>query len=412
MVILILNLSIETETFADGLAWEIVTGGLTIVDAIERLLCEHLEASVAKSLGSRLAKAPQAVIHPRYKMNRFENLFSLSQEGYSTWYPEVRFATKKSESFAITQVETTGLEHGYPKYGGDVEQRIQYRKKELKTQVNHSIRLTKLSIPTEVFFQTVGVVDQSGIIEQPYIANLTVGCKSFVDDRIEGFRAVSFDHVVTGKRRFCRCHFDVHAAMLSEAKVEAPSFSPGSWPHRVVGLLGGATYEDGLCHFCVAEQRGEDALSDWYGDQIQQHYGPYVDLLVRGTNMDIRTAKAEAKRRLSISRWVREDKLYRLVTRLFPTKTIRREASPRCLGRQRLDIYLPELALAIEHQGEQHYRPIEAFGGEQAFVRSQERDERKRILCRENGITVIYVRFDEPLTFPSLRSRLRRWLTK
>ena len=180
----------------------------------------------------------------------------------------------------------------------------------------------------------------------------------------------------------------------------------------MVDLLESATYEEALCHFCVAEQRGEEALSDWYGEQIQQHYGPYVDLLVRSTDMDIRTAKAEARRRLSISRWVREDELYRLVTKLFPSKTIRREASPRWLGRQRLDIYLPELALAIEHQGEQHYRPIKAFGGEQAFAMTKERDERKRILCYENGVTLVYVRFDDRLTFPSLRSRFRRWLNK
>ena len=409
---MILSLGIETKTFADDLAWEIVTGGLTIVDAIERLLCEHLEDSVAKALGSRLAKAPQAIVHPHYFKDRFRNLFSLSQEGYSTWYPEVRFATKKGDNISISQVETTGLIHGYIKYGGGVEQQFQYRKKELKTQVNHSLRLTKLSIPTALFSQAIRVVGQSSTIEQPFIANLTVGFKSFVDDRIQGFRTVSFDHVVTGKRRFCLCHFDAHTAMLSDARVEAPSFSPGSWPHRVVDLLESVTYEETLCHFCVAEQRGEEAISDWYGDQIQQHYGPYVDLLVRSTDMDIRTAKAEARRRLSISRWVREDELYQLVTKLFPSKTIRREASPRWLGRQRLDIYLPELALAIEHQGEQHYRPIRAFGGEQAFAMIKERDERKRMLCHENGVTLVYVRFDDSLSFPSLRSRFRRWLTK
>ena len=277
-------------------------------------------------------KAPQAIVHSHYYMDRFSNLSSLSQEGYSTWYPEIRFATKKSEDISISHIETSGFRHGYNKYGGGIEQWFRYRTKELKTQVNHSLRLTKLSIPTELFSQAKRVVNRSGTIEQPLIANLTVGIKSFVDDRIQGFRTVSFDHVVTGKRKFCLCHTDAHAAMLSEARAEAPSFSLGSWPHRVVDLLENATYEEALCHFCVAEQCGEEALSGWYGDQIQQHYGPYVDLLVRSTDMDIPTAKAEARRRLSISRWVREDKLYRLVSKLFPSETIRREASPRWLG--------------------------------------------------------------------------------
>jgi len=57
-----------------------------------------------------------------------------------------------------------------------------------------------------------------------------------------------------------------------------------------------------------------------------------------------------------------------------------REASPEWLGRMRLDIYLPELHLALEHQGEQHYRPIGVFGGEEAYIRVVERDTLKRQL--------------------------------
>ena len=107
-------------------------------------------------------------------------------------------------------------------------------------------------------------------------------------------------------------------------------------------------YTAGLCHFCVSKQHGEDAHLEWYGSQIREHYGPYVDLFVRSTDMDINTAKAEARRRLSISRWVREDELYQLVSKLFLNRIIRREASPPWLGQQRLDIFLPELGLAIE----------------------------------------------------------------
>jgi len=138
---------------------------------------------------------------------------------------------------------------------------------------------------------------------------------------------------------------------------------------------------------------------------------PYVDLLVRRDNMDVKTARAETKRRLSISRWTREDKLYAAIAQLFPNHTIRREASPRWLGRQRLDIYLPALRLALEHQGEQHYRPIDIFGGVKGYAKTQERDALKRQLCKANGVTVVDIRFDAPLTLPSLRSRLRRWIT-
>lgn len=407
-----LNLTIEKSIFAGQLSQEIAAGGLTVIDAIERILSEWLEDSVSQSIDDLIIKAPRVVVHPTYYVNRFQNLADLGQRGYSTWYPEVRFSTRKNDVLDISHLETSGFELESIRYGGGIERRHIHRRKKLKTQVNHTLRLNKITIPSDVFAQTISEVKKNKELIQPYIANLTVGHEHFVDDRIEGFRTVSFDHVITGERRFCNCHTDAHAAMLSDAKSRASAFVPNSWPHRVISLLEHAIYAEGLCHFCVSERHGQDAPIEWYGVQIHKHFEPYVDLLVRSMGMDRRTARAEARRRLSISRWVREEELYLLISRLFPARTIRREASPRWLGRQRLDIYLPELALAIEHQGEQHYFPIEAFGGEQAFEKTRERDERKRALCQEYGVTVVDIRFDDPLTIPSLRSRLRRWLMK
>ncbi len=405
-----LNFAIEKNIFAGQLSLEIAAGGLTVIDAIERLLSEWLEDSVLRSLGDRIIKAPRAVVHPMYYINRFQNLASLKQRGYSTWYPEVRFFTRKNDILDISHLETSGFELGSIRYGGGIERQYMHRSKELKTQVNHTLRLNKITIPSDVFARTISEVNKINELNQPYIANLTVGCEHFVDDRIEGFRTVSFDHVVTGERRFCNCHSGAHAAMLSDAKARASTFVPDSWPHRVISLLEHAVHAEGLCHFCVSERHGQDAPIERYGTQIQKHLEPYVDLLVRSKDMDRRTANAEARLRLSISRWVREEELYQLISRLFPTRTIRREASPGWLGLQRLDIYLPELALAIEHQGEQHYSPIEAFGGQNAFEKTRERDERKRTLCQGNGVTVVDIRFDDPLTIPSLRYRLQRWL--
>ena len=102
--------------------------------------------------------------------------------------------------------------------------------------------------------------------------------------------------------------------------------------------------------------------------------------------------------------------LYGLVRDLFKDQRVLREASPEWLGRMRLDIYLPELSLAIEHQGVQHYRPIAAFGGDEGHARTVARDELKRQLCRANGVEVVDVRFDAPLTIPALRNRLQRYI--
>lgn len=55
-----------------------------------------------------------------------------------------------------------------------------------------------------------------------------------------------------------------------------------------------------------------------------------------------------------------------------------------------LDFYLPDYNIAIECQGEQHFYPIDYWGGDKQFSKQRERDELKFNLCAENGITIYY----------------------
>lgn len=59
--------------------------------------------------------------------------------------------------------------------------------------------------------------------------------------------------------------------------------------------------------------------------------------------------------------------------------------------RMELDIYVPDAQLAFEYQGEQHSLPIMAWGGLQALLGVQKRDEEKRLKCIELGITLIEI---------------------
>lgn len=60
------------------------------------------------------------------------------------------------------------------------------------------------------------------------------------------------------------------------------------------------------------------------------------------------------------------------------------------LSLQSLDFYLPKHNVAIECQGIQHFQAIDFFGGDSGLTKTKERDERKRKLCNENGIKLIY----------------------
>ena len=59
-----------------------------------------------------------------------------------------------------------------------------------------------------------------------------------------------------------------------------------------------------------------------------------------------------------------------------------------------LDFYAGSKEIAIECQGEQHYFDKEFFNKREGLKERLERDSRKRQLCKENGIELIY--FLEP----------------
>ena len=90
--------------------------------------------------------------------------------------------------------------------------------------------------------------------------------------------------------------------------------------------------------------------------------------------------------------WVSETKLYQQIKNHIKNRKVIQHARLAFLGKQHLDIFIPSLKVAIEYQGLQHDQPVEFFGGVEAFRKTQERDERKRKLCEENGVTLFYVR--------------------
>lgn len=60
-----------------------------------------------------------------------------------------------------------------------------------------------------------------------------------------------------------------------------------------------------------------------------------------------------------------------------------------------VDFYLPDYNTFIEFNGEQHYKPVKWFGGEEKFKQQQERDYALRQYCKENNIKLIEIPYTE-----------------
>jgi len=89
--------------------------------------------------------------------------------------------------------------------------------------------------------------------------------------------------------------------------------------------------------------------------------------------------------------WISETFLYYRIKNEFKEYRVVQHASPNWLGKQHLDIYFPNNLLAIEYQGSQHFKPIDFFGGQEAFEKVKLRDQRKKRLCKKNNVNLLLV---------------------
>lgn len=87
----------------------------------------------------------------------------------------------------------------------------------------------------------------------------------------------------------------------------------------------------------------------------------------------------------------------KFITQFLENKKIdyQREFSLPGMGRKKFDFYLPELKVAIEYDGSQHFYPNDFFGGEQGFIETQQRDNEKNQYCLDNNITLYRIPYTE-----------------
>lgn len=99
----------------------------------------------------------------------------------------------------------------------------------------------------------------------------------------------------------------------------------------------------------------------------------------------------------------KEMELFVYLSSLFPNETIIKH-DRKTLGGLELDFYLPDLNLAFEYMGRQHFE-INYIKKRTIYIQTKEqfeaqkfRDNKKIGLCKEKGITLIHFNYDECLS--------------
>ena len=80
----------------------------------------------------------------------------------------------------------------------------------------------------------------------------------------------------------------------------------------------------------------------------------------------------------NVGTYFMETLLYQRIKKKFPELTVVRQYSPKWLDNQRVDIFIVEKKLAVEFNGEQHFKPISFFGGVEGFERIKYLDKKKK----------------------------------
>ena len=198
----------------------------------------------------------------------------------------------------------------------------------------------------------------------------------------------TFYDVETGEAFFCSC--------FRQAIKNASHLFSVSHPH-VKYALENDSYLPGICHLCTKTTPPIKCDIDQKTFSFKRTYGAYIFKVKYQKHKAIPFKKAENIVRgivgypLVGEGWVSEALLYYLIKTKYPEIEVIQHGTPAFLESQHFDVWIPELKIAVEFQGEQHKRPVEYFGGEAAFADRQERDNRKRKLSAGNGVTLFAI---------------------
>jgi len=103
-----------------------------------------------------------------------------------------------------------------------------------------------------------------------------------------------------------------------------------------------------------------------------------------------------------------EEKLGKLIKEIYPNEYIKHNKSFCKNSNLSLDWNLPKLRIGFEYDGEQHYEKElynKLYGD--GFEEQIKRDKKKDKLCHKRNITLIRIKYDEPLTISHIKKKIK-----
>ena len=335
-----------------------------------------------------------------YKTEYYDKHLSLKEyidNGFiDFYYLKIDIYSLKEHSISFNKITLPNfLKLNQFDYGFNTKKSIKIKEYNLKTKNRITIELLQLKVNKDTLIK---------IMENINNTNKEI----FLPSKLGVWEwRQTFYNKINGQVYFCNC--------FKEALEKAQEDNCLTNIHQHVKIaLKNKNFKSKICHICLGTNSDLFYCHKMYGSPIKVKYGAYIKKLEIEKDIDEKEAENQIRELKGVAKigdkWVNETILFNYINILFSEYSVEREASPIWLDRQRLDIFIPELNLAIEYQGEQHFKPVSIFGGNEGLLRAKERDKLKLQKCKSNKINLIYFAYKENLSEKLVEKKLKAYL--
>ena len=268
-----------------------------------------------------------------------------------------------------------------------------------------------------------------GISFEPHLINAVIdarlACHQESAEELDEVRLgtisypVIFIDRVSGDLYTCSC-FDGHFSTSHDIERLLPY---GTSERKLRAKAQSIRSMNGICHLCNGRVPKRTYGHSMYFSSFLQKFLPYHNLLSRihygkqtFEGAEFRHIENMLRERFGYPKvgqqWVKETILFKMVCELFPSYKVVHHYRGTELEGLELDVWLPELRLGIEYQGEQHYKIVKPWGGKRGLEKRIANDKKKRALCRRLGYRLVEIRYSEELSHQMVKQRVTQALRK
>ncbi len=124
---------------------------------------------------------------------------------------------------------------------------------------------------------------------------------------------------------------------------------------------------------------------------ICPNHGPFIMTFSHHISQKQGCPKCRSsKGEIAISKFLDQNKILYVTQKTFPSLRGQK-------GLLKFDFYLPSYPLCIEYDGRQHFVAVDLFGGQEAFLKTQQHDKIKNQFCSEHNIKLIRISYTEDI---------------